>query len=117
LPAHHYHFVVFTDSGAGIWTGHNGVAWFISASYCLGSQLGRLTQLMVISKTVKNHPKIQYLFIFIFWQYWGLNFWPPSCQAGALPLEAHPQLFFALVIFQVGSCIFTQGWSWRLWKL
>jgi hypothetical protein len=34
-----------------------------------------------------------------------LNSGPPACQASALPLEPHPQHFFALVIFQVGSHI------------
>jgi hypothetical protein len=26
-------------------------------------------------------------FFFFFWQYWGLNSWPCTCQAGTLPLE------------------------------
>jgi hypothetical protein len=35
-----------------------------------------------------------------------------ACSAGTLPLEPSPHLFFALVIFQVGSCVFLSGPGW-----
>jgi hypothetical protein len=44
-----------------------------------------------------------------FWHYWGLNSGSCTCWVGAIPLEPHFQPLFALVIFQIGSCIFAQG--------
>jgi hypothetical protein len=48
---------------------------------------------------------------FIFWWDWGLN--SALCLLGRRSISrATPPAFFALVIFQVGSLIFAQGWPW-----
>jgi hypothetical protein len=36
--------------------------------------------------------------------YWGLSSGFHACQAGGLPLESFHWLFFALGIFEIGSC-------------
>jgi hypothetical protein len=43
----------------------------------------------------------------LFWGYWGLNSGLHGCYVGALL----PESFFALVVFQVGSCLFSAGLS------
>jgi hypothetical protein len=38
----------------------------------------------------------------------GWNLGPYGCWAATLPLDPCPQPFFALIIFQIGSCVFVQ---------
>jgi hypothetical protein len=51
-------------------------------------------------------------FFFFFLAVLGLNSEPHACEASTLPLEPHPQPFFASVIFQIFACIFVQGQHW-----
>jgi hypothetical protein len=52
-----------------------------------------------------------FLCLFFLWQYWDLNSGPCACWAGTLLFEPHQhlQLFFHLIIFQVGLGVFAQS--------
>jgi hypothetical protein len=53
---------------------------------------------------------VECLFLFYFWQYWGLNWGLHTCKAGLLLLESQPQPFL-LFILEIGSC-FLSGLGW-----
>jgi hypothetical protein len=50
-------------------------------------------------------------FFFFFFFLVILDFEPKAWWLSALPLEPHPQLFFALVCFSARASCFCSGWS------
>jgi hypothetical protein len=70
--------------------------------------------LVTMGQGGRNNEKLFGGFCFVCWQYLDLNLGPCTCEAGTLLARWHsneprPQLFFALVIFRIGSHVYVQA--------
>jgi hypothetical protein len=65
-----------------------------------------LNNLKIKEVIMEIRKYFEFHFISLFLWHWSLNSGLRTCYSGILPLDPHSQLFFALVIFQVGSHAF-----------